>query len=59
MMGILTASGSLGRAVGPMLVTTLYQHFGPTVTFSFVVGIIAVAIVFLLVMARRLVPYRS
>ncbi len=59
MMGILTAAGSLARALGPMCVTALYQHFGPTVTFSSVVGLMAAAILLLLFTSYRLKPYSS
>lgn len=58
MMGILTAAGSLARALGPMSVSALYQHFGPTVTFSSVVGLLMAAIIILLVFSYRLIPYR-
>ena len=57
MMGILTAAGSLARALGPMLFSTLYHHYGPTVTFATVVGVIAVTILFILVTFSRLVSY--
>ena len=58
MMGFLTAAGSLARAMGPLLITILYQHKGPAITFATVVGVIGVSIIVLLLFCRRLVPYR-
>ena len=57
-MGFLTAAGSLARAMGPLVITLLYEHKGPAITFATVAGIIGVAIIVLLVFCRRLVPYR-
>lgn len=57
MMGILTAAGSLARALGPMGFSVLYQHYGPYVTFGTVVGIMALTILFILVISPRLVAY--
>ena len=57
MMGLLTAAGSLARALGPMTTSVLYQHYGPTVTFSTVVGVLGLTILFILVCSPRLVPY--
>ena len=57
MMGLLSAAGSLARALGPMTTSTLYQHYGPTVTFTAVVGVFGVTILFILVCSPRLVPY--
>ena len=57
MMGLLTAAGSLARAIGPMGFTALYEHFGPYVTFATTVGIFASTIVFILISSPRLVPY--
>ena len=58
MMGFLTAAGSLARAMGPLVITLLYEHKGPAITFATVVGIIGVSIIVLLIFCRRLVPYR-
>lgn len=58
MMGLLTASGSLARALGPMSTSMLYQHYGPYVTFGTVVGVLVLTIVFILVCSPRLVPYQ-
>lgn len=57
MMGLLTAAGSLSRALGPMVFSILYQHYGPYVTFGTIVGMIATTIVFILVCSPRLIPY--
>lgn len=57
MMGIITAVGSLARAVGPLFVTYMYDMFGPQITFGIVDGVIAVAIITLSVFCYRMVPY--
>ena len=57
MMGVLTAAGSFARGLGPMGVSTLYRHYGPMVTFTSVVGTIAVCILFTLACSPRLIPY--
>lgn len=58
MMGVLTAAGSLARGLGPMVLSVLYQHYGPYVTFGTVVGTLAATILFILVSSPRLVPYQ-
>ena len=58
MMGLLTSAGSLARGMGPLLITLLYQHKGPEITFATVVGLIGLAIIVFLIFYRRLVPYR-
>lgn len=57
MMGILTASGSLARTVGPLFVTFLYDHLGPQITFAIIDAIIALAIISISISCYRLVPY--
>lgn len=59
MMGVLTAAGSLARALGPIFVSTLYVHTGPQVTFSCAVAVVAASIVFMAVFYYRLVPRSS
>ena len=57
MMGILTAAGSLSRVVGPMFVTFIYDKLGPQIAFATIDGIIATAIILLMILYYRLVPY--
>ena len=57
MMGVITAVGSLARAVGPLFVTLMYDHTGPQITFASVFGILALAIITQMVFCYRLVPY--
>ena len=57
MMGIITAMGSLARTVGPLFVTFLYDQLGPQITFATADGIIALAIIILMVFCYRMVPY--
>ena len=59
MMGFLTAAGSLARGMGPLIITILYQHHGPAITFATVNGLIGIAIIVLLIFCRRLIPYRA
>ena len=58
MMGVLTAAGSLARMVGPIFVSTLYEHTGPEVTFATVDGIVGIGILILLVFFTKLVPFK-
>ena len=58
MMGFLTGAGSLARGMGPLLITLLYQHKGPEITFAAVVGLVGFAIIVFLIFYRRLIPYR-
>ena len=57
-MGVLTGAGSLARSLGPIFVSTLYQHTGPQVTFASVDGLVFTGILILLVFCYRLIPYR-
>ena len=57
MMGLITASGSLARCVGPFSVTYLYDSLGPQITFAIVDAVIGMAIILLTVTYYRLVPY--
>ena len=56
-MGVLTATGSSARIVGPLFVTTLYDLFGPQIAFATVVGLLAMAILILTSFCYRLVPF--
>jgi ceroid-lipofuscinosis MFS transporter 7 len=58
MMGFLTSAGSLARGMGPLLITLLYQHKGPEITFATVVGLIVFTIIVFLIFYRRIVPYK-
>ena len=57
MMGVLTAAGSLARVVGPMFVTFMYDKLGPQITFATIDGIVFTAIILLMIVYYRLVPY--
>ena len=57
MMGVLTAAGSLARVVGPLFVTFMYDKLGPQLTFATIDGIVATAIILLMIFYYRLVPY--
>lgn len=57
MTGLLNASGSLARTIGPIFVTFLYDRLGPLITFPIITGLIAISIVIVLMSCARLVPY--
>ncbi|XP_052077131.1 major facilitator superfamily domain-containing protein 8-like [Mytilus californianus] len=57
MMGWLTASGSLARTVGPIFVSQVYNAYGPRVTFVSMIIIVFLAILMLLFVFKRLVPF--
>lgn len=59
MMGVLTAAGSLARTLGPIFVSTLYEHTGPEITFAAVDGVVCGGIVILLFFFTKLVPFKS
>jgi len=57
-MGALTAGGCVSRTVSPILVSLLYQQYGPRPTFGFMFGISLSIIVLILCTYRRLIPYQ-
>ncbi|XP_062514051.1 major facilitator superfamily domain-containing protein 8-like [Corticium candelabrum] len=57
MMGWLTASGSLARTLGPVFVSSVYHRFGPRWTFVSSGVIVAIALLALWYLYRRLVPF--
>ncbi|CAH1777121.1 unnamed protein product [Owenia fusiformis] len=58
MMGWFTASGSLARMVGPIFISYFYSHFGPRVSFVTVCAIVLMTILGVIVVYKRLVPFR-
>lgn len=58
MMGILTASGSLARTVGPIFVSLIYHAFGPRVTFVSMCGMTLITVIFVGFVYKRLVPFK-
>ena len=57
MMGLISAAGSAGRTVGPLLLANVYYEGGPRTTFLMCIGIISLALLILLIFYRRIVPY--
>jgi len=57
MMGLISAAGSGGRTVGPLLLANVYYKGGPRTTFLMCIGIISLGLVILLIFYRRIVPY--
>lgn len=58
-MGLLTASGSLARTLGPVFVSEVYDAYGPRVTFVSMISMTTVTIVGLIVVFRKLIPFKS
>ncbi|KAJ8297856.1 hypothetical protein KUTeg_024387 [Tegillarca granosa] len=56
-MGLLTASGSLARTLGPIFVSQIYNSYGPRVTFIAVSILVLLTIGLLGLVFRKLVPF--
>jgi len=56
-MGLLTASGSLARTLGPVFVSEVYDAYGPRVTFISMIVEVVLTIVGLALVFKRLVPF--
>ena len=57
MMGLISAAGSAGRTVGPLLLANVYYEKGPRTTFIMCIGIIILALAILLIFYRNIVPH--
>ena len=57
MMGLISAGGSGGRTVGPLLLAQVYYEEGPRTIFLICIGIISLTLVIILILYRRIVPY--
>nr|DBA28943.1 TPA: hypothetical protein GDO54_009223 [Pyxicephalus adspersus] len=56
-MGWLTAAGSAARTLGPVFVSESYTHLGPRWTFGLICGIVAISLVHLAAVYKRLIPF--
>ncbi|KAM8938916.1 major facilitator superfamily domain-containing protein 8 [Pelodytes ibericus] len=56
-MGWLTAAGSVARTLGPVFVSQIYTHLGPRWTFSLICAIVAVSILHLMAVYKRLIAF--
>ncbi|KAM6440132.1 major facilitator superfamily domain-containing protein 8 isoform 2-T2 [Liasis olivaceus] len=56
-MGWLTACGSGARILGPVFVSQLYSYLGPRWAFGFICGIVALSLLLLEVVYKRLIPF--
>ena len=56
-MGIISSINSLAQAVGPPIISLMYDQTGPQITLATVVGVVAVTIITLMVFCYRMVPY--
>ena len=58
-MGVATSCGCGTRLVAPLIATYMYSSVGPRWTFLLLIGFCCIAIVLMLVMYKRLVPYNE
>ena len=56
-MGVISSINSLALAVGPPIVTLMYDRTGPQITLASVVGVVVVAIIIVMIFCYRMVPY--
>ncbi|KAL0970508.1 hypothetical protein UPYG_G00243020 [Umbra pygmaea] len=56
-MGWLTASGSGARTLGPVFVSQVYTNLGPRWAFSLICGVVLVAVLLLVALYRKLIPF--
>ncbi|XP_068136078.1 major facilitator superfamily domain-containing protein 8 [Hyperolius riggenbachi] len=56
-MGWLTAAGSAARTLGPVFVSETYTHLGPRWTFSLICGIVAISLIHLGAVYKRLIAF--
>ena len=57
MMGFLSASGCLGRILGPSLLALAYHTEGPLITFLICIGVVLLGVITTVAFYTRLVPY--
>ncbi|KAM9331450.1 major facilitator superfamily domain-containing protein 8 [Gastrophryne carolinensis] len=56
-MGWLTAAGSAARTLGPVFVSETYTHLGPRWTFGIICGIVAMSLLHLSAVYKRLIAF--
>ena len=56
MTGILFMSGSIARIIGPILVSTMFEHYGPEATWGLQIGVISITILLWIVFYSEIVP---
>ncbi|KAM4810493.1 major facilitator superfamily domain-containing protein 8 [Rhinophrynus dorsalis] len=56
-MGWLTAAGSAARTLGPVFVSQIYTHLGTRWTFSVICAIVALALLHLVAVYKRLIAF--
>lgn len=49
-------AGSLGRTLGPLIVSFLFDHFGPEATWGLEIGVLTFTISLWAIFYKRLVP---
>ena len=57
LQGILTAAGSLARALGPLLVTQLFDHYGPMAAYLSQAASVGVATTVVFVFNRKFIQH--
>jgi len=59
MQGLLLQVASVGRTIAPIFMTQLFSNFGPLYAWTVEIIFILTAIIFVLLVYRRLVPLRT
>ena len=59
MQGLLLQVASVGRTVAPIFMTVLFSNFGPMYAWAVEIILILSAIIFTLIVYRRLVPLKT
>uniref|UniRef100_A0A914E256 Major facilitator superfamily (MFS) profile domain-containing protein n=1 Tax=Acrobeloides nanus TaxID=290746 RepID=A0A914E256_9BILA len=57
MTGILFMAGSIARTIGPIIVSSLFDHFGPEVTWGMEILVLGATISIWVVFYRKIIPY--
>lgn len=56
MMGIFFASGSLARTIGPIIISVMFEHFGPEATWSWQICMIILTFIMWCVCYKQIKP---
>jgi MFS family permease len=59
MTGILFMSGSIAKIIGPILISTMFEHYGPEATWGMQIGVISITILLWIVFYSKIVPLET
>uniref|UniRef100_A0A914DF79 Major facilitator superfamily (MFS) profile domain-containing protein n=1 Tax=Acrobeloides nanus TaxID=290746 RepID=A0A914DF79_9BILA len=59
MTGILFMSGSIARIIGPILISTMFEHYGPEATWGMQIGVISITILLWIIFYSKIVPLET